>query len=543
MPDLRGKNVILLVIDSLTHNRLGCAGVEPSPCPTLDRLMDSGIRFTEHFANGCPTMFALPGIFTSTPSLESGGYDIGIRDRAASMPEVFRDAGYRTAAFTASVAAARLYHYDRGFQHFAELFDFGLLVKYLTHPHVRHLAFKVREGRKSLADSAGMLEAFLREWFPAAIVFCATKEAELRDGSAIRSPVVYGWDFAAARELLEEAEREFRTASRSYAERMIQEDPDDTLFARLERLRREGTAQNADVEAIIAEYGAIGRPNGHSASGRYVIDHLCRWIDAQADGPFFAFAHLLDVHDLDFVSLEDPLNRTVLRAEAHAERRLREGIAEAGDAFQGDPAYQCSIRYCDTQLRRLVEFLEDRGLMDDTVLVVTSDHGSFRTGWPDRPADYHVMRFYDELYHVPLVVYHPALEPGCIRGLTSHLDLAPTLLELVGLRVPASFQGYDVLAPGCRERDHVLMEHLHAGPCDFDDKPILICVRTSSHKALCELPPAASGAEPFISKAFDLADDPLEQNDLTAHPDRLAPFLPLLEIARARGTEIRAQLP
>lgn len=106
-------------------------------------------------------------------------------------------------------------------------------------------------------------------------------------------------------------------------------------------------------------------------------------------------------------------------------------------------AYDGEIAYVDDQVARLLETLAMLNIEDETVIVVTSDHGD---EFLDHGGLGHGTTVYGELTRVPLVLVYPAeLKPGKrIQHLTRYIDLAPTLLGLVGIDPPASFRGHSL---------------------------------------------------------------------------------------------------
>jgi len=94
------SRVVLITVDSLRYDRLGCGG-NRNPCsPALDRLAGRGICCSRAYAHGFCTQLSYPSIFTSTLPLDCGGYDRGILTRPRSLPEVMRENGFATVAFS-----------------------------------------------------------------------------------------------------------------------------------------------------------------------------------------------------------------------------------------------------------------------------------------------------------------------------------------------------------------------------------------------------------------------------------------------------------
>ena len=107
--------------------------------------------------------------------------------------------------------------------------------------------------------------------------------------------------------------------------------------------------------------------------------------------------------------------------------------------------YQGEIAYVDEQVGRLRRELEGLGLLEDTVVVITSDHGE-SLGEHGEPT--HGVFLYQATLRVPLIIVAPKRWPGGRRvaALASLIDVPPTLLELTGVRVPDGLDGRS-LAP------------------------------------------------------------------------------------------------
>ena len=95
--------------------------------------------------------------------------------------------------------------------------------------------------------------------------------------------------------------------------------------------------------------------------------------------------------------------------------------------------YDSSIAYVDQEIGRLVNFLEDTGMLDETLLIITSDHGESLTEHGIY-FDHHGL--YDVNIHVPLILRFPKLLPGATRisGLVQHPDIVPSIFELAGVK-------------------------------------------------------------------------------------------------------------
>lgn len=114
-------NVILLTIDTLRADRLGCYGYERPLTPNLDRLAAHGVRFTEAITGGSWTQAAFPVMMTSTYASMYGGCLGALTAERPSPIQQLNDNGYTTGGFSSSPLLSQAYAYNRGFQHFADL--------------------------------------------------------------------------------------------------------------------------------------------------------------------------------------------------------------------------------------------------------------------------------------------------------------------------------------------------------------------------------------------------------------------------------------
>ncbi|MCH8148631.1 MAG: sulfatase-like hydrolase/transferase [Planctomycetes bacterium] len=107
--------------------------------------------------------------------------------------------------------------------------------------------------------------------------------------------------------------------------------------------------------------------------------------------------------------------------------------------------YDGEIRWTDYYVGRIIDDLARSGLLEQTVVVITSDHGTefFEHGFKA-----HRMTLFDEVIRIPLLIRYPPLIPKGvrIRAQTRIIDLAPTLLELAGLPPATEFMGHSLVS-------------------------------------------------------------------------------------------------
>jgi|SRR5579884_3169931 len=249
-----------------------------------------------------------------------------------------------------------------------------------------------------------------------------------------------------------------------------------------------------------------------------LVDHAQQWLESSGS-PFFLWLHLMDPHGPYYPAAEalrlmredlDPdaaryVNHYWNRRELDAGRlrKHRNTIVRLYDA---------GIRWVDTQLARLIDHLEKAGLWGNCVFAFTADHGEefldhgsrFHSQWTGK----------EELLKVPLLLRFPY---GSVTGrnssVFSHIDLAPTLLEAIGVSVPVEFRGRSywrhITSSEDWEQSAVVdcTEAINPNRSADRMKPRVLCVRDKQYKLIIRF--GARGEE-----LYDLAIDAAELRPL-----------------------------
>ncbi|MEU9242727.1 sulfatase [Streptomyces sp. NPDC048385] len=108
--------------------------------------------------------------------------------------------------------------------------------------------------------------------------------------------------------------------------------------------------------------------------------------------------------------------------------------------------YAALVSMCDHSLGRVLDFMDEHDMWDDTLLIVNTDHGFLlgEHGWWAKS----VMPWFNELVHLPLFLWNPRTRGADTRrgALAQTIDIAPTLLRYFGLEIPSDMQGHDLAA-------------------------------------------------------------------------------------------------
>lgn len=235
--------------------------------------------------------------------------------------------------------------------------------------------------------------------------------------------------------------------------------PDYAARARRARTSGDAAALNALREEVPHLFDDQ-RPTSGEA-----MDSALAWIDGHADQPFFLFLHLFDVHD-DYRPPGEYATRFDPDYTGTFDGR---GISSRNSAFRADmprrdfehalALYDGEIAWVDEQIGRLLERLDALDLAEDTLVVLTSDHGEefFEHGNKT-----HRTQLFRESVEVPLIFRWPGKLPEghVVRGTTGIVDVAPTVYGLFGIDGPAALTGAD-LSPALRgERENASRPYL-----------------------------------------------------------------------------------
>ncbi|RMH03702.1 MAG: hypothetical protein D6702_05280 [Planctomycetota bacterium] len=407
-------NVLMIVIDTLRADHLGCYGYGQDTSPRLDALAAGGLRFAAAYAQATWTRPSVASLMTSLHPASHLTNDLHARvaPELQTLAETAHDRGLATVGFSANRNVSAVFGFDQGFDSF------------WTH-------------------ASEDLNSILR----------------------------------------------FTTWERV-----------------LEIGRGFGLFRNQQPPSVAAD----------------VTDRVLAWADGHDGRPWFAYVQYIDPHGpydppADFLAEigVEPLDR-----EAVAKMDIHHGnkpwpFFQVEDA---DPAlvarlvelYDAEIRYCDREVGRLLDGLRERGMLDNTYVVVTADHGE---EFYEHKQFGHGQSAFEELSHVPLIITGPGVRSGVVDQRVELIDLYPTVATWIGAAVPERIQGRDLgdlIAGGRRpEPSEALITNI---------KGYELCAWVFGHEKLVRI--ELDGK--VVWQLYDLAADPGEQHDLAAdQPQRV----------------------
>lgn len=400
-------NVILISIDSLRPDHLGCYGYKRATSPEIDRFAKEGLVFETHISSAPWTLPAHAALFTSVPDSVHGLVDpveLRLSEDWETLAESFQKGGYRTAGFFAG-------------------------------PYL-HPAFGLGQGFDSYEDCVSVVS-----------------DAELDEDGR--------WSMAA---------RNMRASHQGVTNELV-----------YERWR-----------AMLDDAAPVGGGKNKR---------------------LFAFVHLWDVH-FDFTppppydTMFDPgYDGPITGRDFFWDPSINAMLPDE-DKRHIVALYDGEIRWTDEIIGRMRRDLEERGLAENTVVVITADHG---TELFDHGGKGHRTTLYDEQIHIPLIVWWPdRIEEGRHQSVTRMIDIGPTLRELCELPAVPTTMGHS-LAPLARGET--------VSPVGAPAVSELISVGRSLRSIRTETDKLVHNTNSDSFSWFDLVLDPLENQVRTARED------------------------
>jgi arylsulfatase A-like enzyme len=218
-----------------------------------------------------------------------------------------------------------------------------------------------------------------------------------------------------------------------------------------------------------------------SITSEGIVDRTVKWIEANAKERWFAFVHFMDVHS------------TYVK---------HEGIPTFGKGKEG--LYDGEVFFADRAIGRLLARMAELGLEGDTAVVLMADHGEMLGAHGEKT---HGSSVWQEALRIPLILVSPGIKPGVAPCVASHVDVAPTILNLVGIDGGKYGMTASTLVPdllGSCDPDREIVSELNNFRVIVGPRYKLI------HRTISQ-----------TDQLYDIAEDPGEQRDLSEENPKL----------------------
>jgi arylsulfatase A-like enzyme len=280
-----------------------------------------------------------------------------------------------------------------------------------------------------------------------------------------------------------------------------------------------------------------------------------RWLERHHDEQFFLYVDTWDPHE----PWDAPDYYTSLYLPGYSGRQLYPcygrweefGLTEE-DVRLAHSTYCGEVTMVDFWIGRLLAKLEALGLRENTVVFFLSDHGFYfgehgylgKAEWindneavisessvvPEWLPESWLLTvgwspLYREITRLPLIVRAPGIEPGRRQALTTTPDVAPTILELAGVKRPPTMQGESFFGVLAGERDEHRPLVVSSWPLYFAEGEFTTAVDSRSRRIASYMPITVTtkgrslilGGPTYMPELYDLVSDPREQTNVWEH--------------------------
>ncbi len=536
-------NVLFLTVDALRSDRTSLYGYERPTTPLMEALAESGMVWDQAVSMGAFTQISFHSFMTSSRPLSYGGFDHGATGRPPTLFSVLHNAGYETIAVGTIPVINRYLGYDAIDR---ECLTFILNAMVGNCSRLISSALRAwHRGEISVDEAVAKSEPQILKLFEDLGDFCERRSAQasLDRLDFANSPLMNeAYIFSGVLKVVTRHRTEFLRNKRAYMERYLTSVPEahewmarDWRYCRTpakllgEAAHRIGNRLLGLVNPRLAQLR--GCRFKRYVDGADLADRILREIEIRRrpDRPFFLWTHFLDPH-IPYAAGRGRrwYRQTPDYLAALGYPRDFDVAVAVGGKPQTEEAwvvwsalYDAVVRYTDEQIGRVIEGLDRLGLRDDTLVVICGDHGEELGEHGDISHHY---RLYEHNVKVPVLLHRPGMGRQRIDGLTTVLDLAPTITGLAGVAPDPDWEGQPVTAPSVAQRRHVVLETFHGGSCLFDGRPPYMAVRTARWKYLWkEYLDPTDRYSPEGAELYDLEADPLEQNNLYRPDHPLVP--------------------
>ena len=562
------KNVILLTIDSFTAQALDDKKYGQTAMPFFKELMEKSIYAKNHYTQGPHTEFGLQSLMTGMNTLDNSASLRGLVYAKKTIYDYFHEAGYGL-----SVVTWPSNFYPKRFQGIIKDYftqgDSFILTLFWRLKYYVELYQKQEIQEQDYIDLIGCFSDSFNSYLNFLNI-----EAHDERAYALTKLRIHSLDLRNRYAIVKKEQEKFLQDKRKYVVDILENDgclpecltvddnatqeEEESLHEKLEELYQEnkrflqtmkikqavGTLfdkRNSASEIMRAVFDMVihrekplvlrmmnwriksndtfrlskqNRQNIDCTSLKTQLEFLVDILDQNRNNekPEFIYFHTLSQHDpTQWYSIDK--SKEIIQQELEDAKKLIKNT----HSYYGQYVYRLGLLYVDNCLKQFFTSLEEKGLLKNTVIVITADHGSSFCNNPNRTAPA-FNNCHSELYHIPLLIYGESVQPRTLMGYYTHRDVIPTLMELCGMEIPFYGRGQSILDDSYVP-DIALAERTPSGAPALLHKDVIYTARNKRYLVEYE----ANTFKPFASgrlvEVYDLQKDAEELKNIAKTVD------------------------
>jgi arylsulfatase A-like enzyme len=272
------------------------------------------------------------------------------------------------------------------------------------------------------------------------------------------------------------------------------------------------------IYGILRDFLAPSAFELHTRRARAITAQACRLVDRakKADRPFFIFINYMDAHvpyyppapyDAEFLGRQKPITtheyfdlfKKVMEQRGDISKKERENLVSQ---------YDGAIKYIDFHIGQLLEKLKKSKLFDNSLIIVTSDHGE---AFGEKNLMFHGTSVYQDQICVPLIIKYPGLtEKGRFDQTVSTIDIMPTIIDLVDSPQINTDAEQNLLQYKRGQRQVIVCESYFTDPNLLPSSPSFNVIQWALFSGFLKIIKSNEGKQ----ELYDLCEDPNEENNI-----------------------------
>lgn len=555
------KNVVFIIVDSLCQDNIGVGYSGESTTPFLDSIEDRSICASNVYSQGPYTEAGTKSLLCGEDTLSSGGYLLRYANADSFITDVFKENGYETYCYmypNALLSPKSLECTDHML--YTSGFDFDVIWKQKLVYYLERYKLNILDN-DDITDCIKVIELTLASWES----FFSPINRE--ESHSLLSNYLEDYNLLDNKTKLFEQINEFRQDKKSYVLKLFQQEEKHALFniASLDmsqmicnkaikgaflknkpfvKLYKKkqlfsnvfnnrypivkqlrdllGFVINRNKTELMKTYNYYSllresndidfciKTNKYKVvrSARTIFEDLNKKIIERTDNKRFFFVHIEDTHYFSTFFSYDSNDISLIEAEIND---AHDYLRRVGKNYRGNLFYDFSIRYVDKLIGNMYSMLDKMGLLQDTLICVTADHGYSFNRYPIR--DSVVNNLHGENYHIPFYMINAK---KCFRYDEFMLgkDIVATIYDECGFKIPSSVSGVSVLDK-IKKRDHVIIEYMGPGCPDLRNRKAWFSARSKTRVVsvkACVF--SLNISENDIVEVYNLEKDLFEENNL-----------------------------
>ena len=236
-----------------------------------------------------------------------------------------------------------------------------------------------------------------------------------------------------------------------------------------------------------------------------IIEGFCKKLTQIKNNDWHIHMHIMDLHDCRSV------NRFF-----HLIGRYKYFIKWAFERLKGNTKhrfiYASSLMYIDNCLKKVVDHLKKENIFDETLILVTADHGSHYAESPRKKVATGDRTYYEYL-DIPFILSHK-IKKNIKRDICDTMGITATFLDVLNVPFDSSYKGQSIFKNG---KSFVISESAGGGNADLIRKDLYFTITTVKFKLMLLL----EGRRLKINKLFNISKDPYELNNLYTPKNKL----------------------